>query len=50
MIKIPNGSLRADDSAAAAKRKKLRDALLNGNTVIVNTGEVKAQSEANLER
>jgi len=46
MIKIPNGSLRADDSAAAAKRKKLRDALLNGNTVIVNTGEVKAQSEA----
>ncbi len=31
MIIIPNGSFCADDSAAAAKRKKLRDALLKGN-------------------
>jgi len=45
MIKIPNGSLRGDTSDAA-KRKKLRDAILKGKTVIVNTGEVKALSEA----
>jgi hypothetical protein len=35
-----------DNNAAAEKRKKLRDAILKGNTVIVNTGEVKALSEA----
>ncbi|MEA3315915.1 MAG: hypothetical protein U9Q30_08685 [Campylobacterota bacterium] len=46
MIKIPNGKLLShDDTSAAQKRKKLRDTLLKGNTVIVNTGEVKAQNE-----
>ena len=46
MIIIPHGKLSSqDDTSAAEKRKKLREALLKGNSVIVKTGEVKAENE-----
>lgn len=46
MINIGSGKFAAnDDTSAAEKRKKLREALLNGSTVMISSGEIKDKKD-----
>ncbi len=46
MLRVPKGILRSDEDDAAAKRRKLAEALRNGDDVLVSsTGSIATAEE-----